>query len=117
MDVMNRIRLAQYHNRRGVRMLKCKGGVETCTHRRAFHQLAQECFEARDWHMSQVRIVAGARKSFLYVIESLDVEGRYLGECKARDELGAASTFEADCEWLGVPVGAYRVVRIKRVRL
>ena len=117
MDAFNRMRLAQYYNRRGVRMLKCASGVDHCNHKQAFQRLAKECFEARDYQMGQARLELGLPKVFLYQIESLDFEGRMHGDFPGVDELDAGQGFEQQCESLGLDPGIYRAVRFKRVRL
>lgn len=62
MDMQNRVALARYHHKRGLRMLKCAKGVGTCGHREAFHRLAATCFEARDWNMSEAKDLAWLAK-------------------------------------------------------
>jgi hypothetical protein len=55
MDGVNRVKLAQYHHRRGMRMLKCSRHVELPAHHFGFKALAAQCFEARDYNMAQAR--------------------------------------------------------------
>lgn len=59
MDSVNRVKLARYHQRRGLRMLKCARGVESLGHKKAFLELAAHCFEARDYNVGQARIMIG----------------------------------------------------------
>lgn len=117
LSLIDRIKLAQYHNARGVRMLKCRSGVDSCGHRKAFLELAGTCFEARDHHMSEARIMACKRKVFLYQVESLEIEGRMHGDYVGHDELAAGSAFEDRCYELGIDHGIYRCVKVGRVRL
>lgn len=117
MDVVNRIKLAQYHNARLVRMKRCAATVDTCGHRKAFEQLAESAREARDHQMQMVRVETGRRKVFLYQIESLDFEGRHYGDFEGIDELDAGQGFEQHCESVGMDPGIYRVSVIRRVRL
>lgn len=117
MDASNYVRLARYHNARGIRMLKCARGVESCGHHKAFIALAGNAFEARNRCMSMARLMLGKRKVFMYLIESLDFEGAYHGDFMGRDELEAAAAFERQCEVIGVAPGMYRATRCNRVRL
>lgn len=114
MDAFNRMRLAQYHNRRGVRMLKCASGVESCRHREAFVRLAKECFEARNYQMGQARLELGKRRRFdWHVILGFEVVAFVV----TYDELSAGAMFEAKCEEFGIPPGEYMVKRAGRSRL
>ncbi|WP_288937017.1 hypothetical protein [uncultured Sphingomonas sp.] len=117
MDVVNRIKLAQYHNARLVRMKRCAATVDTCGHRKAFEQLAESSREARDHQMRMVRVETGRRKSFLYQIETLGFEEGGYAEVSAVDELEDGAKFEAECERVGVDPGICRVSVICRVRL
>lgn len=117
MDAANYVRLARYHNARGIRMLKCARGVESCGHHKAFLEAGAHYLEARDHCMSVARTKLGKRKVFMYLIESLEIEGRYHGDFMGRDELDAAAAFERQCEVIGVDPGMYRATRCERVRL
>lgn len=113
MDAANRVKLARYHNARGIRMVKCKKGVETCGHKRAFEALAAEAFEARDHQMQMVRVEMGRRKRYEFkIVIGWDVVA-YAVVC---DELEAGGYYEAQCETLGVPPGEHMVQKGKRTR-
>lgn len=116
MNPIERVKLARYFNARGVRMLKCAGHVESCSHYKAFKAMADAKFAERDRHMAQARLALGIRKVFMYQIESLDFEGRQYGGFPGIDELDAGQGFEQQCEGLGVDPGMYRAVRLWRVR-
>ena len=110
MDAFNRMRLAQYHNRRGVRMLKCASGVESCRHREAFVRLAKECFEARDYQMRQARIELGNPKNYRFIVR--DVDGA-LYDVDGFDELSAGAHYEQQCESVGWEPGDYVVLKVR----
>lgn len=116
METIERVKLAQYFNARGVRMLKCAGHVESCSHYKAFKAMADAKFSERDRHMEQARLALGIRKTFLYQVESLDFEGRHYDVFSGYDELDAGVKFEQQCECVGVDPGMYRAVRLWRVR-
>ena len=116
METIERVKLARYFNARGVRMLKCAGHVESCSHYKAFKAMADAKFAERDRHMGQARLALGIRKTFLYQIESLDFEGRYYGDFSGYDELDAGDRFEQQCEGIGINPGMYRAGRLWRVR-
>ena len=113
----NYVRLARYHGWRGVRMLKCAKGVESCGHHKAFLALAGQCFEASDYCMRIARAGLGKRKVFVYLIEDVSFEGRVMGEFDGFDELGAGAAFEKQCESVGVDPGMYRVTLLRRKAL
>lgn len=116
MEAVERVKLARYFNARGVRMLKCAGHVESCSHYKAFKAMADAKFAERDRHMGQARLALGIRKKFLYQVESLDFEGLHYGDFSGYDELDAGVRFEQQCEGIGITPGIYRAVRLWRVR-
>lgn len=117
MDAAQKVQLARWFNARGVRMAKCAGHVESCSHYKAFKELADVKFAERDRLMEQARAELGKPKTYMFQIDSLEVEGRHLGEFMGIDELGAGLAFERQCEVIGVDPGIYRAERLWRVRL
>lgn len=62
MDGINRVKLARYHNRRGVRMLQCARGTELSTHAEQFRKLARASFKCARFQMQTLRSLAGMAK-------------------------------------------------------
>lgn len=117
MEAAQKVQLARWFNARGIRMMKCAGHVESCAHYKAFKALADGKFAERDRLIELVRVELGKPKAFMYLIESLEIEGRYLGEFPGVDELDAGQGFEQHCEAVGMDPGIYRAERLGRVRL
>lgn len=117
MTAAEKVKLARWFNARGVRMMKCAGHVESCSHYKAFKELADAKFAERDRLMGLARVETGKHKVFMYQIESLEIEGRYLGEFPGVDELDAGQGFEQHCEEMGIDPGIYRAELLWRVRL
>lgn len=108
MELNNQIKLAQWYGRRGVRMLKCARGVESCSHAEHFSILADKYFFARDQTMEQAREQAGSPIKWKFVIEEEDGS---LYEAEGFDELSAGARYEEICELHGFTVGNYRVLK------
>lgn len=84
MDAVNRVKLARYHQRRGLRMLKCARGVELDTHSVQFRRIAATAFEQARFCMLQARIEAGMVK----------LRGWWVTECGNRSVLVYAYSAE-----------------------
>lgn len=107
----NYVRMAQYHHRRGIRMLKCARGVETCSHRNAFLSMAMEAFEARGWCMQQGRAKLGRERLIAFeVVCGFEV----VGKVAAKDTVEAANWYADKVRAEGLPLPEFIVVHTGR---
>lgn len=107
----NMIRLAKYHHRRGIRMLKCARGVESCSHRNAFLSMAVTAFEARGWCMQQGRAKLGRER--LTTFEIL-CGFTVVGSVAAKSTVDAANWYADKVRADGMPLPEFIVVHAGR---
>lgn len=62
MDGVNRVKLARYHQRRGLMMLQCAGAVGLDRHSKAFREMARRNFKAARYMMYLARVELGMIK-------------------------------------------------------